>query len=141
MHDAVLSCSPLPIHLTLYADCVNGICTSSPVSVLSNHADQVRSKTVITYLIGSLRGLHRHSHPSLDTCQRFPDDMDKIISNKHFRPGETATSEWMRSVRAVRDTQVADFSAPGAITTCRVTYCPPIAVSPFLLALSVSYCK
>jgi len=32
---------------------------------------------------------------------------------------------------------VADYSAPGVDTTRRVAYRPPIAVSPFLLALSV----
>jgi hypothetical protein len=52
-----------------------------------------------------------------------------------------ALSEWTRSVRAVGDTPVADYSAPGINTTCRVTYLPPIAVSSFLLALSVSYFK
>jgi len=52
-----------------------------------------------------------------------------------------APSEWTRSVRAVRDTPVADYSAPGVNTTRRVAYRPPIAVSPFLLALSVSYFK
>jgi len=50
-------------------------------------------------------------------------------------------SEWMCSVRALRDTQLADYSAPGVDTTRRVAYRPPIAVSPFLLALSVSYFK
>jgi hypothetical protein len=63
------------------------------------------------------------------------------ISKNHFRPGGMAASEWTRSVRAVRDTPVADYSAPGVITTRRVAYRPPIAVSPFLLALSVSYFK
>jgi len=62
------------------------------------------------------------------------------ISKKHFRPGGMAASEWTRSVRAVRDTPVADYSSPGVNTTRRVAYRPPIAVSPFLLALSVSYC-
>jgi len=56
-------------------------------------------------------------------------------------PGGMAGSEWMHSVRAIRDTPVADYSAPGANTKRRVVYCPLIAVSPFLLALSVSYCK
>jgi hypothetical protein len=64
-----------------------------------------------------------------------------LISKKHFRLGELAASEWTRSVRAVRDTPVADYSAPGVNTTRRVAYRPPIAVSPFLLALSVSYFK
>ena len=52
-----------------------------------------------------------------------------------------APSEWKCSVRAVRDTPVADYSAPGLNTTSCVAYRPPIAVSPFLLALSVSYFK
>jgi len=52
-----------------------------------------------------------------------------------------APSEWTRSVRAVRDTPVADYSAHGLNTTRRVAYRPPIALSPFLLALSVSYFK
>ena len=52
-----------------------------------------------------------------------------------------APSEWMRSVGAFIDTPVVDYSVPGANTTHRVAYRPPIAVSPFLLALLVSYCK
>ena len=59
------------------------------------------------------------------------------ISKKLFRPGGMALSEWTRSVRAFRDTPVADNYAPGVNTTRRVEYCPPIAVSPFLLDLSV----
>jgi len=61
-----------------------------------------------------------------------------FISKKHFRPGGMAASEWTRSVRAVTDTPVADYSAPGVNTTRRVAYRPPIAVSPFLLALKIS---
>jgi hypothetical protein len=52
-----------------------------------------------------------------------------------------ALSYWMRSVRAVRDTPVVDYSAPGLNTSPRVAYRPPIAVSPVLLTLSVSYFK
>jgi len=63
------------------------------------------------------------------------------ISKEHFRLGGMAPSERTRSVRAVRDTPVADYSAPGVNTTRRVAYRPPIAVSPCLLALSVSYFK
>jgi len=63
------------------------------------------------------------------------------ISKKYFHPGGMAPSEWTRSVRAVRDTAVADYTAPGLDTMRRVSYRPPIAVSPFLLALSVSYTK
>ena len=54
------------------------------------------------------------------------------ISKKHFRPGGMAPSEWTRSVRAVRDTPVADYSAPGVNTTRHVAHRPPIAVLPFL---------
>jgi len=39
------------------------------------------------------------------------------ISKKHFRPGGMAPSEWTRSVRAVRDTPVADYSTPGVNAT------------------------
>jgi hypothetical protein len=60
-------------------------------------------------------------------------------SKKYFCPGEMAPSEWTHSVRAVRDTLVADYSAPGVNSTRRVPYRPLIAVSPFLLVLSVSY--
>ena len=50
-----------------------------------------------------------------------------------------AASGWMRSVRAVKDTLVADSSAAGINTTRRIAYRPAIAVSQFLLALPVSY--
>jgi len=52
-----------------------------------------------------------------------------------------AVSEWTRSIRAIRETLVADYSMPGANTMHRVAYGPPIAVSPFRLALSVFYYK
>ena len=52
-----------------------------------------------------------------------------------------AKSERTRSVRAVRDTAVADHSTPRINTTRHVAYPPPIAVSSFLLALLVSYFK
>jgi len=48
-------------------------------------------------------------------------------------------SEWMRSVRAVRAILLAAYSAPGINTTCRIAYCPPIAVWLFLLRLLVFY--
>jgi hypothetical protein len=63
------------------------------------------------------------------------------ISKKLFRPGAMATSEWTRSVRAVRDIPLAAYSAPGIKTLHQVAYRPPNAVSLFLLALSVSYFK
>ena len=52
-----------------------------------------------------------------------------------------APSEWMSSIRAVRDTPEADYSAPGINSMCRIPYRPLMAVSPFLLILSVSYCE
>jgi len=79
-----------------------------------------------------------HSHRTPVSVIRDP---SYSISKKYFSPGGMAPSEWTRSVRAVRDTPVAGYSAPGLDTTRRVAYCPPIAVSPFLLALSVSYFK
>ena len=52
-----------------------------------------------------------------------------------------APLEWMRYVRAVRDTLVVDYSMPGLDTTRGVAYRPQIAVSLFLFALLVSYFK
>jgi len=52
-----------------------------------------------------------------------------------------ALSDWTSSVRAIGDTTVPDYSKPGHNTTRHVAYRPPIAVSPFLVTLSVSYCK
>jgi hypothetical protein len=63
------------------------------------------------------------------------------MSKKYFHPGKMAQSECTRSVKAVKDTLVADYSAPSLNTTGLVAYRPPIAISPFLLALSVSYFK
>jgi hypothetical protein len=65
----------------------------------------------------------------------------QFISKNIFRSGGMAPSEWTRSVRDVRDTPVADYSAPGVTTTRRVVYRPPIAVSLSLRVLSVSYIK
>ena len=45
------------------------------------------------------------------------------------------------SITVVRDTPVADYSAPGTNTTSRIPYRPLIAVLLFLLTLSVSYFK
>jgi hypothetical protein len=60
------------------------------------------------------------------------------ISKKHFHLGGMALSEWTHSVRAVRNTLVADYSTRGVNATRRIAYCPLNAVLPFLLALSVS---
>ena len=51
-----------------------------------------------------------------------------VISKKHFRLGEMASSEWTRFDRAVRDTPVADYSAPGVNSTHRVAYRSLIAI-------------
>jgi len=51
------------------------------------------------------------------------------ITKKHIRPGGMAPSEWTRSFTSLRDTLVADYSAPGVNTTRRIAYRPPIAVS------------
>jgi hypothetical protein len=58
------------------------------------------------------------------------------ISKKYFRPGGMAPSEWTRSVRAVTDTPVADYSVPGVNSMGRVPDRPLIAVSPFF-----SFCR
>ena len=42
-------------------------------------------------------------------------DSRKNISKEHFRPGGIAAWEWTRTVRAVRNTPVAGYSAPGPI--------------------------
>jgi len=52
-----------------------------------------------------------------------------------------APSEWMRCVRAVRETPAAHDCTPGVNTTSRVVYHPSIAVSLSLRVLSGSYCK
>jgi len=62
-------------------------------------------------------------------------------SKKYFRLGGISPLEWMGSVRAIRDTPVADYSMPGVNSTRRVPYRPLISVSPFLLVLWVSYIK
>ena len=63
------------------------------------------------------------------------------ISKKYSRPGGIALSEWTRSIRGVRDTQVAADSAPGVNTRRHVIYHPRFAVSPLLPALSVTKLK
>jgi hypothetical protein len=62
------------------------------------------------------------------------------ISKKHFRPGRMAVSEWTRSVRAIRDTPVADYSAPDVNTACQAAYCPPIAVLRFCGFVVLRFC-
>jgi len=62
-----------------------------------------------------------------------------IISLKYFRPSRIVLSLWTCCVRTVRDTPVAEYSAPGFNTTRRVAYHPLIAVSQFLYALSFTH--
>jgi hypothetical protein len=54
----------------------------------------------------------------------------RYISRKLFCPGGMTPSEWKRSVRPIRDIPVAAYCTPGANTTHRVPYRPPITVSP-----------
>jgi hypothetical protein len=65
----------------------------------------------------------------------------RIISKKYFRLGRMAPSEWTRSIRVVRDTPVADYSAPGVNSTRHVPYRALITVSLFLFVLSVFHFK
>jgi len=64
-----------------------------------------------------------------------------FISKKHFRLGGMAASQWTHSVRAVRDTPVADSSPHGINTRHHIVYRHPITVSPCLLALSIFHFK
>jgi hypothetical protein len=50
------------------------------------------------------------------------------MSKKYFHPGKMAQSEWTRSIRVVKDTLVADDSAPALNTTGLIAYRPPIAI-------------
>jgi hypothetical protein len=74
-------------------------------------------------------------------CIKKGEESVNGISKKYFRPDGIAPSEWTCSVRAFRDTLVADISVTGRNTTPCITYRPLIAVSPFLLTLSVTYFK
>jgi hypothetical protein len=67
--------------------------------------------------------------------------LSSFLSKKYFRPDGMAPLEWMRSIRAIRDTLEADYFAPGLNTMRRVAYRSPIMVSTFLLVLSVFYIK
>jgi hypothetical protein len=64
-----------------------------------------------------------------------------LITKKDFRLGGLAASEWTCSVRAIGDTPGAYYSALNVNTTRRVIYRPPVAISPFILPLSVSHCN
>jgi hypothetical protein len=64
-----------------------------------------------------------------------------VVSKEKFRAGRMAPSEWTRSVRAVRDTRVADYYATNVNSAVRFPYRHLITVSSFLLVLSVSHFK
>jgi hypothetical protein len=87
-----------------------------------------------------LNSLHSHNY-KLTNEYSLSYGHASLISKKYIRPGRMAPSELTRSVRAVRVTTVADCSSSGLNTMCRVAYHPRIAVSAFLLALSVCYFK
>ena len=93
------------------------------------------------WIIDHLDVVTRFLNPEVDDDDIYMALPEGSISKKHFRWGGMAQSEWTSSIRAVRDTQGADYPAPSVNTTGRIAYRPPITVSQFLLALSVSYCK
>jgi len=95
-----------------------------------SHSSHSFTHLSLCYLVPLHHEAHRH-------CFNF----SCVIRKKYFRAGRMAQSEWKCSVRGVRDTPVADYSVHGLHTTWRVAYRPPIAVSLFFLALSVSYLK
>jgi hypothetical protein len=73
-------------------------------------------------------------NPAEERCKRRnclrqdTEESESSIGKKHSRLGGMAASEWQRSIRAVRDTPVADYSALSVISKLRVPYRPPIAV-------------
>jgi len=63
------------------------------------------------------------------------------FSKKRILYGWNCLVEWTRFIRAVLHILLAACSSPSTNTMHCVAYRPPIAVSLFLLALLVSYCK
>ena len=107
--------------------------------IITGDSTQHRMSAPLSYMSWQFRG-NCDIRPF--GCQRGKQSQSiTSITKKYFRPGRMAPSEWTRSVRAIRDTQVADYSAPGINSACRIPYRPLIALSPFLLILSVSYFK
>jgi hypothetical protein len=106
-------------------------------------AQDVLKYTPVYYLQYAFNSTQLHIPSLLDSMLpgKLSRNIKVHISKKIFCSGGMALSEWTRSVRAVRDTPVADYSAPGVNTTRRVVYRPPIAVSLSLRVLSVSYFK
>lgn len=82
--------------------------------------DQWQTLQVVKYLLQSASNSHRQ---------------------KTFLSGQTGWVRVLTLCHTLMDTPVADFSAPRVNATRRVAYRPPIAISPFHLALSVFSCK
>jgi len=108
---------------------------------------QIRSPSMKTVL----RGIKAYEivldgvYPAEDADQTGMDGFEHrihrastIISKRQFCLGGMAPSVWTRPVQGVRDSPLADVSTPGINSTRRVAYCPMIAVSQFLFALSIS---
>ena len=86
-----------------------------------------------------LRNGFSHHYSSMALCAKQISSVLSNMSKKEFRLARMAPSEWTRSIIAVRHIPVAACSVLGVNTTCRVAYHPHIALSLFLLTLSVSY--
>jgi hypothetical protein len=73
--------------------------------------------------------------PSTKECHNCSNRLVHEFADPHqqkkFYSGGIAPSEWTHSVKAIRDTSVADYSAPVGIITRHIAYLPPIADSPF----------
>ena len=97
---------------------------------------QLLSSFTVSLLLSFTQSLATSSYPASlhHHLARFL-HQHQLHQQKNFQFGRNG------STRAFRDTAVADFSAHGVNTIGRVAYCPTIAVSLFLLVLSVFYCK
>jgi len=111
-------------NLALHKSKLHSHCTILKVRVNAVSKIVGYASWVTTVVIGC-------SHSSMMYC----------ISKTKFRPGGMVPAEWNRPIRAVRNTLVAVYSAPGINTMRHVAYHPPITVSPILHVLPVSYCN
>jgi len=100
----------------------------------------IRSEDLI---LPGIEGPHNYEDPRNLGHSEWYQKLEKLecVYSLHDHQQKTFPSGQNGCVRAVRDTPVVDYSAPGVNTTCRAAYRPPIAVSPFLHVLSVSYFK
>ena len=99
-----------------------------------------REKSISTPIGRAMRTIAT-SPETTRTSQAMSEKAKSNMSKKCVHPCGMAPAEWTCSVRAVRDTPVADYCALGVNTTRRVACRPPTAVSPFHLALWISDCK